>query len=223
MAYELEKVVLSRTILVLILLSLALFVPAGSLNYWEAWAYIAILIIPMIFVFFYFLKTDRALLERRMRIGEKQADQQPLVVVMIILFIICFLLPGFDHRFGWSHVSTEVIAISLVFVFIGYFIVFLALKENSFASRIIEVDKNQTVISTGPYAIVRHPLYAGVFIMYLATPLALGSYVALLAFIPLLLLFVVRIVNEEKFLLRELPGYREYCQKTRYRLIPFVW
>ncbi|MFH0885081.1 MAG: isoprenylcysteine carboxylmethyltransferase family protein [Candidatus Micrarchaeota archaeon] len=206
-----------------VVLSLMFFLTAGTLDYWQAWMYLAILIIPATFVVTYFLKNDLEFLERRMKLKEKQVKQQLVVKLSGIIFIVGFLLPGFDRRFGWSSVPPELVIAADVVVFLGYLFIFLVFRENSFAGRTIEVVKGQKVISTGPYSVIRHPMYLGTILMWTATPIALGSYWALPAFLLIVPLLVLRILNEEEVLRRELPGYKEYCNKTRYRLLPFVW
>lgn len=199
------------------------FLPAGSFKFWEAWAYCLILLPLMLFAVLYFLKKDPELLERRSKMREKEKEQKVIITISSVIFFIGFLIPGFDYRFGWSVVPTYLVVVSDVLVFLGYLIFLFVLRENSYASRVIEVEKTQKVISTGPYAVVRHPMYSGVVIMLLVTPLALGSFWAMVAFILVPFLIVGRILNEEKVLLKELSGYKEYCRKTRYRLIPYVW
>ena len=220
---ELKKKVFFRFIMVPIFMGLMLFLPAGSLDYWQAWIYCGVLFIPMFFVVFYFLKKDPALLERRMRMREKEEKQKTIIKFAYIFFFIGFIIPGLDYRYHWSNVPVLLVIAANAMVLSGYIFVFFVLRENSYASRIIEVEKGQKVITTGLYAIVRHPMYLGVLIMYLFTPLALGSYWALIFFLPLLPLIVLRLLNEEEVLLRELAGYKEYCRKTRYRLFPFIW
>jgi protein-S-isoprenylcysteine O-methyltransferase Ste14 len=202
---------------------LFLFIPAGSFGYWEAWIYSFTLLIPMVITMLYLLKKDPELLKRRLKLKEKEEKQKNIVRLFRLPFILCFLIPGFDYRFNWSEVSPILVVIANIMVFLGYLWVFFVFRENSYTSRIVEVEKEQKVIFTGPYSVVRHPMYLGIIVMYLFTPLALGSWWALIvfAFLPLVLIF--RIFNEEEVLLRDLPGYKEYCKKTRYRLIPYIW
>jgi len=220
---ELKKKVFFRFMMAPIFMGLMLFLPAGSFGYWQAWIYCGVIFIPVFFVVFYFLKKDPELLERRMRMREKEEKQKTIIKLAYIFFFIGFIIPGLDYRYHWSDVPVLLVIAANVIVLSGYIFVFFVLRENSYASRIIEVEKGQKVITTGPYAIVRHPMYLGVLLMYLFTPLALGSYWALMFFLPLLPLIVFRLLNEEEVLLRELIGYEEYCGKTRYRLFPFIW
>ncbi|MGB6370472.1 MAG: isoprenylcysteine carboxylmethyltransferase family protein [Atribacterota bacterium] len=215
--------VLIRFVLAIIILGLNFFLPAGSIKFWEAWVYMGILFIPMIFVLIYLLKNDPELLERRMKMKEKEEPQKVFIKLSFLVFFIAFIIPGFDYRFEWSEVPFIVIIIADLFIFIGYLLFFLVLKENTYASRIIEVEKGQKVIPTGPYAIIRHPMYVAVLMMYVLSPLALGSYWAVLAILPLPVLVIFRIKSEEKILIDKLPGYREYTQKVKYRLIPYIW
>jgi protein-S-isoprenylcysteine O-methyltransferase Ste14 len=220
---ELKKKAVLLYAAALLVIGLALFLPAGTLDYWQAWVYIAIVFVPVIFVGLYFLKNDPEFLERRFKTREKEAKQKLIQKAGIPIFIIGFLLPGLDRRFGWSNVPFEFIVVADVLVFLGYLLIFLVFRENSYAGRTVRVEKGQKVISTGPYSVIRHPMYIGVLFMYLATPIALGSYVAVLPFLLIIPMLVFRILNEEEVLRRELPGYKEYCKKVRYRLIPYIW
>jgi protein-S-isoprenylcysteine O-methyltransferase Ste14 len=143
--------------------------------------------------------------------------------VVSIFFILLLLIPPLDHHFQWSSIPTYAVLTSDAFVVLGLAIVFLVFRENSYTSTVIEVNKEQKVITTGPYNVVRHPMYSGAMLMLLFTPLALGSFWGLVAFFPILVVIGFRLLEEEKFLAKNLAGYREYCKKTRYRLIPFVW
>lgn len=206
-----------------IILGVIFFVPAGSFRFWEAWLYSVVIIIPMIFVVVYFLKNNPQVLESRMKYKEKELQQKKIIIIGNILFFIAMILPGLDYRFGLSDIPAVIVFSSDAMVLAGIFIYFLVLKENSYASRIIEVQEGQKVISTGPYAIVRHPMYSAVCIMYLFTPIALGSYWAVIPMLFIIPIIVLRILNEEELLKKDLPGYTEYITKTRYRLIPFIW
>ena len=204
-------------------MGVVLFLPAGRVFYWQAWVYMAILFVPMIFALRFMLKYEPELLERRMKMKEKVPLQARLIKLSYLYFGLVFIIPGLDQRYQWSAVPPAVVVLAEVMVFAGYMLCLLVFKENPYASRIIEVAPDQEVVTTGLYALVRHPMYLAALLMYLFTPLALGSYWALLV-IPLLVVFlVVRMLNEEKLLLRELKGYPEYTQKTRYRLIPGIW
>lgn len=219
----LGRTVFLRAALAVPVLTLIIILPAGRWNYWQGWMYIFTLIVPMFFMFAYLLKNDPALLERRMRMREKEAVQRKIISLSYIYFLAAFILPGLDVRFGWSNVPPIVSIIADVFVFAGYMVFFWVLLTNSFVSRVVEVESNQRVISTGPYALVRHPMYSGVILMYIASPLALGSYWALLPAVLIVPLLVARIYNEEHVLLRDLVGYKEYTQSVIFRLIPGVW
>ena len=219
----LKRTVYTRALLAVPALWAILFVPAGTLVYWEAWLYLAILLIPMFFVFRYLLKHDPQLLERRMQMREREVAQRRIITLSYLYFLVAFTLPGFDRRWGWSDVPPLVVIAADLLVMLGYAMFVLVLRENQYAARTIQVEQGQRVISSGPYALVRHPMYLGVTLMYLASPLALGSYWALLPALLIVPILVARIINEEKVLERDLAGYREYKQITRYRLLPGVW
>jgi protein-S-isoprenylcysteine O-methyltransferase Ste14 len=220
---QLFRMAVVRLVAAIPILALVLFLPAGTWNYWEAWAYLAILLIPMLLVLLYLLKYNPDLLERRMRMREKETQQKGLVLLSLVYFLLVYSLPGLDHRFGWSHVPVAVVLAAQVAVLLGYGIVFLVFRENRFAARVVEVEERQTVIGSGPYAVVRHPMYVGVTIMYIFSPLALGSYWAVLPALLIIPLLAARILNEESVLMRDLPGYTAYMQKVGRRLIPGVW
>jgi protein-S-isoprenylcysteine O-methyltransferase Ste14 len=158
-----------------------------------------------------------------LNIKERREQQKGIIKSALLIFILAFLLPGFDKRFGWSQLPGWLVIFSDVMILVGYSIFFLVMRENSYASRTVEIQEGQKVISSGPYAIVRHPMYVGVLLLYLFSSLALGSWVALIPMLGIVTFIIIRIIDEEKALLQGLEGYSEYTQKVRYRLIPGVW
>ena len=205
------------------MLMLFFFLPAGTWNYWQAWVYMGVLITPMFFAMIDLIKKDPELLERRMRLREKRSEQRLIIKVSLVFFLLAFILPGFDRRFGWSDVPVGLVIASDICILIGYLIIFRVMQINTFASRVIEVASEQKVIDTDLYSIVRHPMYVGAILLYVASPLALGSYWAVLPAIVIIPIIVVRIKDEEAALDKDLAGYLEYKQRTKYRLIPFIW
>jgi protein-S-isoprenylcysteine O-methyltransferase Ste14 len=206
-----------------LILAAMFFIAAGTLNYWQAWIYMAILLGPMCFVLVYFLKKNPEVLERRMRMKEKEPEQKKIIKWSYPLFLAAFLLPGFDRRFGWSAVPPWLAIAADVVVLAAYLLFVRVMRENRFLSRVVEVDQKQMVIRTGPYAVVRHPMYAAVMPMYVISPLALGSFWALIPAAAIPLILIARIFNEEKVLGKELDGYTEYTRQVKYRLLPGIW
>ena len=215
--------VLTRLFAGVVMFALLFFLPAGTWNYWQAWMYIGVLIVPMLFVLAYFMKRDPELLERRMKMREERGEQRKIIGVSVIFFILGYLLPGFDIRFGWSNMPAWVSIAAAVVMFLSYLLVFRTMQVNSFLSRVIEVAENQKVIDTDVYGIVRHPMYVGMVVLYVVSPVVLGSWWAVIPALVIIPVIVFRILDEEKALEQELPGYVEYKQKVKYRLIPFVW
>lgn len=215
--------VLSRLIAGIVMFALLFFLPAGTWRYWQAWMYIGILILPMLFVLVYFMKHDPALLERRMKMREERKEQRKIIQASGIGFVLIYLLPGFDIRYGWSNMPAWVSIAAGVVLFLSYMLVFRTMQVNSFLSRVIEVAENQKVIDTDVYGIVRHPMYVGMVVLYVISPIVLGSWWAVIPALVIIPVIVFRILDEEKALEQELPGYVEYKQKVKYRLIPFVW
>lgn len=210
----------------MLLCGLFFFLPAWTLDFFQAWLFWLTFSIPTIAITLYLLQKDIRLLEFRTRQGpsaEKEISQKIIQVFASIFFILLLIVPGIDHRYHWSNVPFYLSIVGDVFVLLGFIIVFFVFKENSFASGVIETDREQKVITTGPYRIVRHPMYTGGLLLLLFTPLALGSYLALIFAFLLFVIIVIRLLYEEKFLLKNLPGYKEYCEQTRHRLIPFIW
>jgi protein-S-isoprenylcysteine O-methyltransferase Ste14 len=210
----------------LIGMATSLFLPAWSIYYWQAWMFLAVFSISVLAITVYLMKNDPKLLERRMHVGsraENERSQKIIQFLAAIAFIALFILPAIDHRFAWSTMPPYVVAVGDILVALGFLIIFLVFKENTFTSATIEVSSEQKVISTGPYALVRHPMYIGALVMLSGVPLALGSWWGMLMVIPMTLVIVWRLLDEETFLARNLPGYSEYRNEVRYRLVPFLW
>ena len=209
-----------------VVMGLLLFVPTWTIHYWQAWVYLLIFTGASLLTTLYLMKKDPALLERRMRGGptaEKRRTQKLIMICTSIGFIALLVVPALDHRFGWSATPLSVVLVGDVLVTIGFYFIFRVYKENTFTSATIEVAEDQKVISTGPYAIVRHPMYASALLYLLGTPLALGSFWGLLPFVAMMPFLIWRLYDEERFLGENLSGYREYQKKVRYRLLPHIW
>jgi protein-S-isoprenylcysteine O-methyltransferase Ste14 len=209
-----------------IILAFLLFLPAWSLHFWEAWLYWILFSVSALIITLYFLKHDPRLIERRLAVGpsaEPEKSQKIIQAIAGVLTCALFTTPGFDYRFHWSSVPIFVVLIADALVVLGLLVIFFVFRENSYAASVVKVEANQPVISTGPYQFVRHPMYAGAVLMFLATPFALGSLWALFVAVPLCGVIIVRLLDEERYLSANLPSYNVYCQKVRYRLIPRVW
>jgi protein-S-isoprenylcysteine O-methyltransferase Ste14 len=223
---DLNKKALGALARFLICLALLLFLPAWTLDYWQAWLFLGVFSASTLAITLYLMRNDPKLLERRMHAGpgaEKEKSQKIIQLVATAAFITVLVFPVIDHRFAWSVVPPYVVVAGDALVALGFVIVFLVFKENTFASSIIEVEAEQKVVSTGPYAFVRHPMYIGALIMLLGVPLALGSWWGLATIIPITLVLVWRLLEEENVLARRLPGYSDYRSKVRYRLVPLIW
>lgn len=210
----------------LLVLALAMFISAGSLSFWQAWIYLVVFGVCTLLITLYLMRYDQRLLASRTQAGpaaETQKRQQIIQSLASLFFIGLFIVPGLDYRFHWSRVPPALSLLADVLVALGFAIVFLVFKANTYTSSTIEVAAEQTVVTSGPYSLVRHPMYAGAFLLLIFTPLALGSWVGLPFVIPLILVIVVRLLEEEKFLQANLRGYEEYRRMIRYRLVPFVW
>ncbi|HEY3628658.1 MAG TPA: isoprenylcysteine carboxylmethyltransferase family protein [Terracidiphilus sp.] len=209
-----------------VMLAAAVFLPAWTLRYWQGWVCLAAFFVPACLISVWVAKHDPALLERRLKAGpkaEKETGQKIVQTITSIVFLGDFAVPAFDHRFGWSSVPVWAAVTGDLMMLVGFAITFAVFKANSFTSGIIEVAEDQKVISTGPYAIVRHPLYSGGLIMLFGIPPALGSWWGMLVNLPLLAAIIWRLLDEERFLVEKLTGYAEYRESVRYRLVPFVW
>lgn len=210
----------------LIAFGLLLFVPAGTLHYWQAWVFLAVFAVSTWIPSLYLIRTNPAALDRRMRVGplaESRPLQRILISVVFISFFAMFVLSALDHRFGWSTVPTPVTVLGDVLVAIGLGMAMLVVVQNGYAAANVTVEAGQTLVTTGLYGLVRHPMYTGNVILMIGVPLALDSYWGLVLAVPGLIVLILRIRDEEQLLTRELPGYREYAGRVRYRLVPHLW
>lgn len=207
----------------LLIVGLLIFLPAGTLYYTYGWLLIVLLFVPMLLAGFVMLAKSPEFLKKRLDVKEKQGAQKGVVAVSGLLFIVGFVVAGLDFRFGWSHMSTWVVVTASVLFLVAYALYAEVMRENAYLSRTIKVEEGQTVVDTGLYGIVRHPMYAVTILLFLMIPLILGSWYALIAFLFYPAVIVVRLKDEEDLLTRELPGYAEYKQKVKYRIIPFIW
>jgi len=202
------------------------FVAAGTIHYWQGWVFWLAFLGSSSATGVYLIQHDRALLARRMRVGpqaESRPRQKLIVALLFVMFVTLAIVPGLDYRFGWSHVPGAIVILAnlVIVAMFGFFI--LVMRENNFAASTITIEAGQHVVSTGPYAYVRHPMYAGALLMIFAMPLALGSWWGLLVAALACPLLVARILDEERALSAELAGYDDYCRTVPYRLIPRVW
>ena len=214
---------LAKFSLGLLMVGLLIFLPAGSLHYAYGWLFMGLLFVPMLIAGFVMLAKSPQLLKRRLDAKEKQAAQKGVLAFSGLMFITGFVVAGLDHRFGWSRMPFwVVIAASAVFL-LAYGLYAEVLRENTYLSRTVKVEAGQTVVDTGLYGLVRHPMYMTTLLLFLAMPLVLGSWYALIAFAFYPAIIIVRLRDEEALLTRELAGYAEYKKKVKYRIIPFIW
>jgi protein-S-isoprenylcysteine O-methyltransferase Ste14 len=215
-----------RSALSLVVFMAMLFIPAGTLQFWPGWLYGFIFAASTTAISVYFLKHDPKLVERRMKVGpaaEQRPAQKIIMAITLAGFILLIVLPGLDYRWHWSSMPPWLVLAANVVLALSFAIFFIVLKQNSYAASTIRVEADQPVVSTGLYAIVRHPLYSGARLLMLVTPPALGSYWTLLVVFALIPVLMWRLLDEERFLKQNLPGYADYCRATRFRLIPLIW
>ena len=206
-----------------IFIGLLIFLPAGTFSFFNGWLFMVILFVPMFLAGIVMMFKNPSLLKSRLNAKEKQREQNIVIKLSGIMFLIGFIVAGLDFRFNWFTVPKGVVIGATIVFLIAYILYAEVLKENTYLSRTIEVQKNQKVIDTGLYGIVRHPMYSATLLLFLSMPLVLGSIYSFLIFLAYPLIIAKRIKEEEKFLEKELEGYREYKQKVKYRLIPFIW
>ena len=200
-----------------------LFLPAGTWHYRGAWLFMTLLFTPILAVGVVLMVKNPELLRKRLEMKEREKTQQGVVALSGLLLVGSFIVAGLDHRFGWSQVSGAVVSVASIALLVGYALYAEVLRENTYLSRVVEVQEGQRVIDTGLYGVVRHPMYLAVTLLYLTIPLVLESWWALLVMAPCILLLAARIKNEEQVLHQGLPGYTDYTKRVRYRMIPWVW
>ncbi len=222
----LHKKAFGGLLILALVMAALLFISAGTLDYWQAWTFLAVYFASSLAITLYLMKKDPKLLERRMRGGptaEKEPIQKIIMSFTSLGFIGLIVFPALDHRFAWSHMPPYAALAGDGLVLLGWLAIFFVFKENTFTSATIELAPDQKVISTGPYALVRHPMYSGAVVMLLGIPIALGSWWGVLIIVAILAALIWRLFDEEKFLARNLPGYAEYQSRVRYRLLPLIW
>jgi len=225
-AKELKRQGWRRSVVSLALMVLLLFGPAGTLRYWQAWLFALVFVASSIAIGLYFSRYDPKLLARRMKAGpgaETEPSQKIIIFLIILGFSLLLAFPSFDHRSHWSDVPVWVVLAANAGVVLSFVIFFVVLKQNSYAASTVTVEAGQPVISTGVYAIVRHPMYAGALQLLFCMPLALGSSWGLLVALATVPLLMWRLLDEERVLRRDLAGYVDYCRHVRFRLIPGIW
>lgn len=214
---------ISKFLLGLVLVALLIFSPAGTLAFFNGWLLIGILFVPMFIAGIIMMFKNPELLKKRLNAKEKQKEQNLVVKLSGLMFLFGFIIAGLDFRFGWFDLPRIIVIISAIIFLIAYIFYAEVLRENTYLSRTIEVCENQKVIDIGLYSVVRHPMYSATLLLFLSMPLVLGSVYSFIVFLFYPVLIVKRIKSEEEFLKKELLGYKEYMQKVKYRLIPFIW
>jgi protein-S-isoprenylcysteine O-methyltransferase Ste14 len=214
---------LGRLIPGIIIISALLFIPAGTLNFWNAWLFMGVLFIPMLFVIAYLIIYDPELLYKRMNTNEKEKTQKKVVLLTSVVFLSAFIIAGIDNRYNWSEVPVFLEILSAFIVLTGYILFYIVMRQNSYASRVVEIQEKQKVIDTGLYGIVRHPMYFAAILMFMFMPLVLGSFYALIPLSVFPFQMSTRMKNEEEILEKGLDGYISYKEKVRYKIIPFLW
>ena len=212
-----------KFIIGLIIICALLFIPAGTLDYPNGWLFIALLFIPMFFAGIIMLFKSPDLLRRRLNAKEEEDEQKTVILISGIIFLIAFILAGLNFRFGWFKLPTVVIIIASVIFLIAYIMYSEVLRENEYLSRTVEVSENQKVVDSGLYGIVRHPMYTSTIFLFLSMPLVLDSIFSFIVMLVYPIIIIFRIRNEEKVLENELIGYKEYKEKVKYKLIPYLW
>ena len=212
-----------KFILGVLMIGLLLFIPANTINYWNGWLYMALLFIPMFIAGIFMMVKSPDLLRKRLNAKEKENEQKEVILYSGLMFLSGFIIAGLNYKYNWIIIPNYVVIISSVVFIVAYILYAEVLRENAYLSRTIEVQKNQKVVDTGLYGIVRHPMYAVTILLFLSMPLILGSIISFAIFLIYPVIISKRIKNEEEVLEKELDGYQEYKKKVKYKIIPFIW
>ena len=214
---------ITRFIAGVILVGALLFIPAGTFNYWNAWLFMGLLFIPMFIAGLILMFKNPMLLKSRLDVNEKEKEQKQVIIYSGLMFLSGFIIAGLNYRYSWINLSNITVIISSILFVLSYILYAEVLRENTYLSRTIKVQDNQTVVDTGLYSIVRHPMYSITLVLFLTIPLILGSIISFIIFLIYPFIIIKRIKNEEKVLENNLKGYKEYKKKVKYRLIPYIW
>ena len=214
---------ITRFIAGVILVGALLFIPAGTFNYWNAWLFIGLLFIPMFIAGIILMFKNPMLLKSRLDVNEKENEQKQVIIYSGLMFLTGFIIAGLNYRYSWNNISNTTVIISSILFVLSYILYAEVLRENTYLSRTIKVQDNQKVVDTGLYSIVRHPMYSITLVLFLTIPLILGSIISFIIFLIYPFIIIKRIKNEEKVLENNLKGYKEYKQKVKYQLIPYIW
>lgn len=214
---------ITKVIFGILLVALLIFLPAGTFSFFRGWLLMALLFLPMILAGFILMRKNPELLKKRLNAKETQKEQSTVIKASAVMFVLGFFVSGLDFRFGWSTISGVVVIVASIVFLLSYVLYAEVIRENKYLSRTIEVEESQAVIDSGLYSVVRHPMYTATVFLFLSMPLILGSFWAFIVFLFYPVIIIFRIKYEEAFLTENLDGYRDYKEKVRYRLIPFVW
>lgn len=220
---ELLKIALIKFILGVVGVGVILILSAGTFAWWNAWVFMAVLFLPMTAVGIILYIKEPELLEKRLKMKETEKEQKMMIKISTLLMLVGYILPGIDFRYGWSHVPLAVVIISFILIVLGYILFAYVLKINAYASRTVNIQDNQKLIDYGPYKIVRHPLYTASILVFVISPLALGSWFGFIVMLFYPILLKTRIENEEEVLTNGLEGYKEYKKAVKWRLFPHIW
>ena len=207
----------------IILVTFLVFLPAGTINYWNGWLFMGLLFIPMFVAGIIMMIKSPELLKKRLNFKEQESEQKEVIGLSGLMFVFGFVMAGLDYRYNWTNIPNVIVIISSIIFIISYIFYAEVLRENAFLARTIEVQENQKIIDTGLYGIVRHPMYTATIFLFLSIPLILGSFISFIIFLFYPFIIVKRLKNEEQVLEKNLKGYKEYKNKVKYRMIPFIW